>query len=206
MPEDVAAPKLSTVTSTVLLEGLRTAQNRTIWQQYVDRYRPVLVAHARRVGLSAADAEDVAQEALAAFCQAYRAGKYEREKGRLRDWLFGIARNQLSNWRRRQPRREMRIGGPGDESGVVGQLPGEDEWVCLWEQEWRDAVLRRCLEVVQTEVDPNTLTAFELFAAQGVPAKQVAERLGISPNAVFIAKHRVLRRIRELLPEMEQIW
>jgi RNA polymerase sigma-70 factor (ECF subfamily) len=206
MPEDAGGLRLSTVTSTLLLEGLRTAHNQTIWQQYVDRYRPVLIAHARRVGVSAADAEDVAQESLAAFCQAYRAGKYEREKGRLRDWFFGIARNQLRNWCRRRGEREIRVVGPGEESAILRGIPGEDMWAQAWEQEWRDAVLRQCLEEVRGEVDAKTFSAFELFASQGLPAQQVAERLGMSANAVFIAKHRVLRRIRELLPEMEAIW
>ncbi len=196
------SPRLKTVTSTHLLEALRDPDNRTVWRDYVERYRPVIVAHARRLGLADTDAEDVAQETLTAFCLAYRDGKYDRSKGRLRDWLFGIARNQLHNWCRRR-----RAEAPAAaDSGVFAGLAAEDEWEPLWEQQWRDAVLRQCLEEIRVEVDPRTLAAFELFAAQGWSAQRVAEHLGVTTNAVFLAKHRILKRVRELLPQMEECW
>ncbi|MEW6253758.1 MAG: sigma factor, partial [Planctomycetota bacterium] len=95
MAEPAPGTLLSTTTNTDLLRGLKDPQNQTVWQQYVDRYRPLLLGCGRRVGLSHADAEDVAQLTLTAFCTAYQAGKYDRERGRLRDWLFGIMRNQI---------------------------------------------------------------------------------------------------------------
>lgn len=196
---------LTTATSTYLLDGLKSPDNHTIWRQYVDRYRPILVGYARRLGLGD-DAEDVAQQVLASFSTAYRRGKYDRDKGRLRDWLFGIARNELRNWRRRHSRREVQVGGDADQTDFFAQLRDEDYLEKTWELEWRQAVVRQCLEEVRLEVDAKTLEAFELFASQGLPARSVAERLGITSNAVFIAKHRVLKRIRELLPEMETVW
>jgi RNA polymerase sigma-70 factor (ECF subfamily) len=201
MSAEAQTARLKTVTSTHLLEALRDPGNRTVWRNYVERYRPVVVAHARRLGLSDTDAEDVAQETLVAFCQAYRDGKYDRSKGRLRDWLFGIARNQLRNWCRRRGAEA-----PAASSGVFEGLAAEDEWEQLWERQWRDAVLRQCLEEIRAEVDPRTFEAFERFASQGWPAQRVAEHLGVTTNAVFLAKHRILKRVRELLPHLEEVW
>jgi hypothetical protein len=84
-----------TQTSTTLLEGLKDAHNRTVWAHYVDRYRPLILSYLRRLGLTAADGEDVSQEALFAFAESYRAGSYDRQRGKLRDWLQGIVRHKL---------------------------------------------------------------------------------------------------------------
>ena len=53
--------------------------------------------YAARFNLKRADAQDAAQQTLIAFCNAYQQDKYQKEKGRLRVWLFGIARNQIRN-------------------------------------------------------------------------------------------------------------
>ncbi len=197
---------LTTITSTDLLNGLRSPDNQTVWQQYVDRYRPVIVAYAHRIGLPAADAEDAAQQTLSAFYVAYRDGKYERDKGRLHNWLFGIARNQIRNWRRTRRNREVQVAAQDGETDFFDQLGDEDQWEQIWDQEWRGAVMRQCLAEVRREVGEKTFTAFELFASKGWPARKVAEHLGLTSNAVFIAKHRVLQRVRGLLPQIETIW
>ena len=206
MSEDQTQPTVSSVTSTYLLEGLKDPANQTVWQQYVDRYRPLILRYARRLGLDEVDGEDAAQQALLAFCEAYRQGRYERGKGRLRDWLFGIARNQIRNYQRRQHGREVQVATPPEQTDFFVHQADEKEWEDIWEQEWRDAVLRQCLEEARREVGEKTFAAFELFASQGWPARKVAEHLGLTANAVFIAKHRILRRVRELLPTMEEVW
>ena len=81
-----------TATNTELLIGLADPQNRAVWQMFHDRYRPLLITFAKRLGLKEADAEDAAQEALIAFVASYQDGKYQRDKGRLRTWLSAIAR------------------------------------------------------------------------------------------------------------------
>ena len=77
---------ISTVTNTILLAGLEKPENCTVWQQFVDRYRPLVMHYAQnRFGLGLHDAEDAAQNTLAAFAEAYQKGQYDRDKGRLRD-------------------------------------------------------------------------------------------------------------------------
>jgi DNA-directed RNA polymerase specialized sigma24 family protein len=95
-----------TQTSTTLLEGLKDAHNRTVWAHYVDRYRPLILSYLRRLGLTAADGEDVSQEALFAFAESYRAGSYDRQRGKLRDWLQGIVRHKLQTFQRNRQGRE----------------------------------------------------------------------------------------------------
>jgi len=196
----------TTLTSTYLLDGLRDPDNRTIWQQFVERYRPMIVKFACRLGLGREDAEDAAQQTLIVFNSAYQAGKYERDRGRLRQWLFGIARNQIKNALRQRPAREVQIADRTDQSGFFAGVPSDDQLTQLWEQQWQEAVLRQCLEEVRPQVEPKTMEAFELFARDGWPAQRVADHLGMTANAVFLAKHHVLKKIRAMLPAMEEAW
>jgi RNA polymerase sigma-70 factor (ECF subfamily) len=198
---DRAAGALATVTSPTLLEGLKDPGNQTIWVQFVDRYRPMILRYAQRLGLAADDAEDVAQASLMSFCQAYREMKYERERGRLREWLFGIVHNQVRNWRRRRQDQE-----PQASETQAGRIESREDMERLWEEEWRDSVARECLDQVRREVQGPTFRAFEMFALQGMAAEDVAAELDLTPNAVYGAKRRVLRRIRELRPFMEDVW
>lgn len=192
---------LSTATSQSLLAGLADPNNQTAWRQYVDRYRPLLSSYAERLGVPRSDLEDLAQQTLLAFSLAYREGQYDVKRGRLRSWLFGIATGTIRNyWRSRH--RIARVGGTGD-GDAVALIADDRRLDQIWEEQWRDAVVTACLREVRAEVEAHTFAAFDLFACQGLPAREVAERLGTTENAVFCAKRRVLARLRELGPAVE---
>jgi RNA polymerase sigma-70 factor, ECF subfamily len=194
-------------TGTYILDGLRDAANETVWNIYVDRYRPMLLAYGRRLHLNETDAEDVAQQTLIEFCGAYRGGKYDREKGRLRDWLFGIARNQVHNFQRRHRGREVQApAAQTDGTDFFAQLSDDDHLRSEWDAQWQEGILRQALAQVRDDVQAATYEAFDLFALQDWPAAKVAEKLGITENAVFGAKRRVLRRLREITTYWESEW
>jgi len=206
VPDDRTRPDLATLTSTHLLEGLRDAGDGSTWQPFVGRYRPLIVEYARRVGAAAHDAEDIAQQSLAAFADAYRRGCYQRDRGRLRDWLFGIVRRQMSNWYRRGHGREVLVGGGPATTGYFAEIEDEPAMRACWDAECRAAVLDACLDRVRREVHATTWDAFGLFACRGWTAATVAEHLAVSRDAVFGAKRRVLQRIRAVYPTVEAEW
>ena len=200
---------ISTVTNTIFLERLRNPQDRTVWQQFVNRYRPMIMSYAcNSFGLSGQNAEDAAQTILSTFCEVYQKGRYDREKGRLRTWLFGIATNELKNMLRKAARnREIQIADATDGTGFMPRVPDDDARLeDRWEEEWRRAVYQQCMVEVRAQFDAKTVDAFELFAKQGLAAQEVADKLGMTQNAVFLAKHKILKRIRELVPLMEESW
>ncbi len=197
--------ELPTVTNTSLLMGLRDAQNDCVWTEFCARYIPVLESFGRRRGLGEHDAEDAAQETLAAFAEAYRQGKYDRDRGRLRTWLLAIAKHRIADAFRKRGKQIAR-GGDADTTDWVDALPDEHTMSSMWEAEWRRAIVRRCMEEVRCEVQPVTMQAFELFALREWPAEKVANHLGISVNSVFLAKSRVLARMRRLEHQLEETW
>lgn len=198
-------PLRETLTSTTLLAGLRDADNREVWDGFVRRYRPLVLAAVRRHGVPTQDAEDVAQSSLETFCRAYAAGDYDRQRGRLRAWLFGIVHGQVRTWRRRA-RAAPRAGATEIDARLAEIESAEAGLEALWEEEWRQAVLRECLAQVAREVEPATLRAFEATALEGREVDVVAAELGLSANAVYGARRRVLARVRELLPLMDEVF
>lgn len=195
---------MHTVTNTVLLVGLKDPQNQEVWQSFFKRYQPMLVAYGRRVGLSDADAEDASQDALLAFAEFYRVGRYEREKGRLRTWLYGIASNKILQIRRRRQRRRS-VENP-DAVPDLEQVADEKSMTDLWEEEWQRAVLAACMVEIREHFEPSTCEAFDLFVRQGLPGDEVARRVGISRDAVFKAKSRILSKMREIRERLEKEW
>jgi RNA polymerase sigma factor (sigma-70 family) len=198
-------PTTTLATNTILLEGLRQETDQSLWFRYVDRYRPIVVRFARKLTPNDADAEDIAQQTMMEFCIAFRDGRYDQEKGRLRQWLFGIARNQINNWRRRRPK-EVQAAGDDADTDYFARQPDDDHLSAAWDQEWQDAILRECIDQVRAEFAPNTVDAFELFALKGVSVDDVAKRLDMSTDSVYTAKRRVLKRVRELISQMDTLW
>lgn len=186
-------------TSSTLLERLHDPDDAGGWELVVGHFHGPVVRFAERLGLDHNDAEDVAQETLSALVTSYRGGRYKRESGRLRSWLFGIAYRQAQSARRGLAAR------PREGNTLLEGLPDEGEATRLWEEEWHQALLSRCMARVASEVKPSTLAAFRAVALEGRPAGEVAEELDMTENAVVIAKHRVLGRVRELREEFEDV-
>jgi RNA polymerase sigma-70 factor (ECF subfamily) len=85
-----------------------------------------------------------------------------------------------------------------DAEAVLGQL--EDPASAMtrqWDQEHDRHVVARLLQRIEHEFRPATWQAFRRHVLDGADAEDVAAELGLSANAVYIAKSRVLRRLRE---------
>jgi RNA polymerase sigma-70 factor (ECF subfamily) len=154
------------------------------------------------MGISAGDAEDVAQETLIAFAKAFREGRYDRDKGRLSSWLFGIAYNHVLRQRRRGARPEDNPPDPGGPSGFWSRVP-DDRVTGLWTRHWQEFLLTACLRRARAEFSEDTFRLFELTVLRENTAEEASELAGVPIKTVYNAKHRVLKRMRELNAAME---
>ncbi len=190
----------ATRTTTALLEGLHDADNDAAWSAFDARYRPILIAFSHKLGLGEADASDVAQETILQFIREYREGKYDRERGRLRSWLVGIARYRILTIRRKQATRKEAVG-----ASAVQGLPDEATMTQIWESERRTIVLREALNELRanTKTSDATIRAFELLVLNQTPVKVVADQLDMSDHDVYLAKSRVAQRLRTIVARLE---
>jgi RNA polymerase sigma-70 factor, ECF subfamily len=183
-------------TSTSLLERLREQPDGDAWQRLVRLYTPLLRQWLGRYGLQPSDVDDLTQEVLAVVVRELPQFEHNRRPGAFRRWLRTILVNRLRGfWRARQSR--PLATGDSDLGRMLEQLEDPESGLSrLWDQEHDRHVLARLLEQIEPEVTPTTWQAFRRVVLEGEDEEAVASALGVSVNAVFIAKSRVLSRLR----------
>ena len=191
----------SDLTRPSLLVRIKDPRDREAWDQFVDIYAPLVYQMARRRGLQDADAADLTQDVLRSVSGAVGRLDYDRRKGTFRSWLYTVTRNALNSFfdsQRRVPR------GSGD-SAVQEWLegrPAEDEESAAWDREYQQRLLAYAAELVRPCFEESTWKAFWQTAVEGAPGKDVARKLGMTIGAVYIARSRVLCRIKEQIHQL----
>lgn len=185
-----------------LLGRLRqTPDDDAAWSEFVERYGRQVFAWCRQWGLQEADAEDVTQSVLTDLARQMRTFEYQ-PSGRFRSWLRTIAHR---SWCDLLASRKAATTGSGD-SAVLSLLhsveAGEDLLKHL-DSECDRELMDLAMNQVRQRVEPNTWAAFQLTAQEGLPGAETADRLGLQVAAVFKAKSRVQKMIREEVAKLE---
>lgn len=182
-------------TQATLLERLREAADPLAWEEFYARYWRLIFTTARRRGCSDHTAEEIVQDAMLAVFKGRDAFRYDPERGRFRDWLGTVVRNAVAA-RRRSPTERIRP--LADAAALDAVADAADEPDAIWERDFELATLASLLDVVRHEVAPATFQAFELAVLHEMPGAAVARVTGLSRNAVYLARRRVLARLAEL--------
>ena len=192
-------------TSRSLLRRARE-HDAVAWEKLTAVYSPLVYQWCRRAGLQASDAADVAQEAFRSVAMGLDSFRKERPEDTFRGWLWTITRNKIRDHFR------ARAGRPGAQGGTAAQLqlqqiPDEapSDADDTTGQRLHSKLARRAVAVMQTDFEETTWQAFWLTAVDQRPPASVAEQLEMSSAAVYMAKSRVLRRLREELEGLDLI-
>jgi RNA polymerase sigma-70 factor (ECF subfamily) len=186
-----------------LLIRVRDPADQAAWQEFVEIYRPVILRLARQKRLQAADAEDVAQEVLAAVAKAIEQREHDPKRAKFRTWLHRVANNAiLDALTSRKP--DL---GSGDSAllAVLNQHeshsgPDSD----LLRLEYRREVFRWAARQVRKEFREETWEAFWRSAVEGRSVAVVAKELAKDSGAIYAARSRIIRRIQEKVSEYEE--
>jgi len=184
-----------------LIVRLADAQNVQAWDEFARLYQPVVYRLALRRGFQHADAEELVQEVMLAVARAVDGWVPDRERGRFRDWLHRIARNLMINF---LTRRKHQVWGTGrsDVQQMLEAKSGADSAITqMFEVEIRREAFRWAAKVVQKDVKETTWQAFWLSTIDDLPATEVARQLGMSVGSVYIARSRVMARLRRAASE-----
>jgi RNA polymerase sigma-70 factor (ECF subfamily) len=176
-----------------LLERLRRTDDQSAWSRFVDLYTPLLCYWARRAGLQEPDVADLVQDVFQILFRKLPTFAYDQDRT-FRGWLRTVLLNQ---WRTSVRRR---VEQPLENGEAVADSADPD---ALIEKEYRAYLVSRALHVMKTDFQPTTWQAFWEHVVCGRPVAEVAAELGISVKAVYLAKPRVLRRLRE---ELDGLW
>lgn len=181
--------------SSGLLERIKV-QDQSAWERLVRLYSPLVYRWCRRGGVSAEDAADVGQEVFRAVARKVRDFRHDREGDSFRGWLRAITRSKVCDHLRGLSGGTTAAGG-SDALTRLYQVPAPEEDSADAECREETRVLyRRAVELIQAEFENATWQAFWRVVDGQRPA-DVAAELGMTVNAVYTAKSRVLRRLRE---------
>ena len=175
-----------------LLVRIRDSKDNESWAEFVEVYAPLIHGYCLKRGVQDCDAADIAQETLLQVSRSIRGFVYQPERGRFRDWLGAVTRSRIA--RHFRGRTETTLG--GDESrDLREQLPdpaADGEWAA----EFNARLLNVAIERVRNHFEEASWLAFEASWLKSKPAAEAATELGIPIESVYVAKSRVLKRLR----------
>ena len=185
-----------------LIVKLRDPADAGAWREFVAIYEPLVYGLARRKGLQDADAHDLCQEVFRAVAQAIDRWELDPARGSFRGWLSRIARNLLVNFLTRRPYRLRGSGSTSVQDLLEAQPADDPSATALFEAEHRRRLFRWAADEVKGAFSPTTWNAFWQTAVEGRPPGDVASELDLSVGAVYIARSRVLTRLRHRIGQL----
>ena len=190
------APK----TRNSLILRLRDREDADSWREFVSIYEPVIYRVAMRRGLQHADAMELVQRVLLAVARAVDRFQPDSSRAKFRTWLYRITHNEFC----REYRALCKHSASGDTAvqALLDQQP--DAETEDFGTEYRRAIFRWAADRVRPTVKPSTWHAFWMTAVEGVAVEDAAEETGLSVGAVYIARSRVMARLRKQAATYEE--
>jgi RNA polymerase sigma-70 factor (ECF subfamily) len=167
------------------------------WKDLTDLYRPLIIGWLNRQGVPAVDLDDLAQDVLLSVVRNLPAFEHSGNRGAFRSWLRAIVCSRTTDYWRVTGATTQASGGSGAAAALQQIADPDSDLNRQWDEEHDRYVLDCLMDLVAEEFEPATLRAFRRLALDGASGAEVAEELGLSVAAVYMAKSRVLQRIRQ---------
>jgi RNA polymerase sigma-70 factor (ECF subfamily) len=167
------------------------------WKDLTDLYRPLILSWLNRQGVPVGDLEDLSQEVLLSVVKHLAAFQHSGQRGAFRSWLRAIVCSRTADYWRALDADTQAQGGSVATAALQQVADPDSELNRQWDEEHDRYVLHCLLDQVEAEFEPVTLQAFRRLAVDGVSGEEASQQLGLSVAAVYVAKSRVLARIRQ---------
>jgi RNA polymerase sigma-70 factor (ECF subfamily) len=180
-------------TSRTLLDRLRDRHDHRAWQLWLTVYEPWLRHCLERHRLQPADVEDLLQAVLVVVSRKLPAFVHSGQPGAFRTWLRRVLVQEVRNFLRGRQRQAS----PTPADWLEQLEDSSSELSRQWDREHDEQVVRRLLAAIQHDFEPRTWEAFRLLVLEDRPGAEVARITGMNLNALYVARSRVLKRLRE---------
>ena len=212
----LASPDPSTAdfsrTRRSLLSRLKHWDDRTGWQEFMDRYGRFIFGMARKSGFTMEESEDLTQDVLVTVAKQVPEFRYQGDKGSFRAWLVMIIKSRIVDHLRKKYRRppsaaNWAAADDADATRLEERLVQHEDDLsheAHWRAEWETYVLKTALDRVKSRLPAKHFLAFRMCSEQRRPPAEVAKALGLSLAIVYIIRHRAGRLVAreiELLGE-----
>jgi RNA polymerase sigma factor (sigma-70 family) len=203
-----------TATRQTLLEQLKDWGNQTSWQDFFDTYWRLIYHVALKAGLSDAEAQEVVQETVIAVAKNIPGFHTDPNRGSFRAWLLRLTRWRITDQfrKRRKPTFPDPLPDtPGREphtasTDALDRIPDPagDSLERAWDEEWENHLMAAALQRVKRQVNPRQYQMFDLHVLQRLSVQETAQALKVSVAAVYMAKSRLSRRLKQTLKTLRQ--
>ncbi|MCU0719279.1 MAG: sigma-70 family RNA polymerase sigma factor [Pirellula sp.] len=192
-------------TNESLILRVKDPSDAASWSDFLSIYRPVVVRMACGQGLQHADAEDLAQQVFLSVAKAIEDWEPDSRQPPFRVWLARITRNAIVNALTR--RKPDAPGGSASVQEMLRELPERnDETTQQLMEESRREAIRWATEEIQCEFTEVTWAMFWLTSIEGESVAEVARRQKKTRGAVYMARFKVMQRLKEKVLEVSEVW
>ncbi len=184
-----------TPTSASLLNRLKAAKpDAAEWRRLTEIYLPLIRTWLAQIPELNDEAADLAQEVLIIVVKELPRFERQRE-GSFCAWLRNVTVNRVRAFTRQRRRRPAVA---DSTHSFLNELEDPASAISQqWDREHDQHVFQQLISAIEIDFSPATWLAFRRSALDGHPVASVATELGISVNAVLLAKSRVLKKLRE---------
>ena len=183
-------------TRVTLLAKLKKSENHEAWLEFENIYRGFILSLILRMGINAADAEDISQAVLTKVWQKIEDFEYNQNKGKFHNWLAAMTRNTVKDFFR--TKKNFITGRDSVEykehyHDIEEQVLPDIE--NLAREEWVLHITNLAWDNIKDDIYESKRAVFKLVSAE-TPTKKIAEQLGISQASVRVYKAEVFEKMR----------
>lgn len=193
---------MSQTTRPSLLLRIKDQADSHAWNQFVDIYGPLVYRFGRKKGLQDADATDLMQDVMRQVAQNIGNFNYDPRIGKFRSWLFAVASQALCQKLRKVRRQPVGIGGT-DAVEMLNRLPTDESDDEVWDAEYLSHMFNWACEQIRDQFNLSTWQAFLKTSVENLNAADVAAELGLSVGAVYVAKSRVIQKLKQKIASVD---
>ncbi len=192
-----------------LLDRLKSLDDQSSWGDFFETYWKLIYGVARKTGLSDAEAQDVVQETIISVARKIPEFTYDPAVGSFKGWLMRLTRWRITDHVRKKHYEKKGEWKPREQAADMTFLerqadPGGVDLEALWNEEWERHVMETALAKVRQHADPLQFQIFQMHVVNGVPATEVARRLGVKLPQVYFAKYKLTSLVRRQVRRLEE--
>lgn len=187
-----------------LIARVKDSADSAAWAEFLAIYRPVVYRLARKRGLQHSDAEDLAQQVFLSIARAIEGWEATPDRPGFRAWLYKIAHNAILNSLSR--RRPDTGSGSTTVWSALEEFPADDAFNTQLTLEARRQVFRWAATEILPEFSEPTWRIFWETAVTGRSVQEIAAKENVSVGAVYMARFRVMQRLKEKVTEATEGW
>ena len=185
-----------------LIQRLSDGGDEKSWEDFSGIYSSYIYAVIHRMGVGHEDCKDLTQSVLVKVWKGLGAYSYDREKCKFRTWLGTVCRNTAINFSKSKQGRENQRKISGEPQLIIDLQKNQPEIDMIIENEWKLFISQKAWDKVQNQFNEVTLSVYK-FCIEGEKVKDVAEKLGLAENTIFIYRKRVQQAIKREILRMD---